>query len=68
LFAAFEQIETRGVDVEARAGRVRGGGYFFRYERHFVYWRRLSNGDIGIVTVLHERMHQIARLKDDCFS
>lgn len=40
-------------------------GYFFRYEHHFVYWGRLANGDIGIVTILHERMHQIARLKDD---
>jgi plasmid stabilization system protein ParE len=37
----------------------------FRYERHLVYWRRLSNGDIGIVTVLHERMHQIGRLRED---
>lgn len=42
-------------------------GYFFRYERYFVYWRRLSNGDIGIVTILHERMHQINRFKDDDF-
>ena len=40
-------------------------GYFFRYERHFVYWRRLSNGDIGIVTILHERMHQIDRFRED---
>ncbi|WIY53928.1 hypothetical protein O9Z70_05175 [Devosia sp. YIM 151766] len=40
-------------------------GYFFRHERHFVYWRRLSNDDIGIVTILHERMHQIDRFKDD---
>jgi len=40
-------------------------GYVFRYERHFVYWRRLANGDIGIVTVLHERMHQMDRFRDD---
>jgi toxin ParE1/3/4 len=40
-------------------------GYFFRYERHFVYWRRLSDGDVGIVTILHERMHQIDRLRED---
>ncbi|WP_235027149.1 hypothetical protein [Cognatazoarcus halotolerans] len=40
-------------------------GYFFRYERHFVYWRWLSNGDIGIVTILHERMHQIDRFRED---
>jgi len=42
-------------------------GFFFRYERHFVYWRRLSNGDIGIVTILHERTHQIGRFKEDFF-
>lgn len=35
------------------------------YEKHFVYWRRLSNRDIGIVTLLHQAMHQIQRFKDD---
>ena len=40
-------------------------GYFFLYERHFVYWRRLSNGDIGIVTILHQRMHQMDRFRED---
>jgi len=24
-----------------------------------------SNGDIGIVTILHERMHQMDRFKED---
>lgn len=27
--------------------------------------RRLSNGDIGIVTVLHERMHQVDRFREE---
>lgn len=40
-------------------------GYFFRYERHFVYWKRLADSDIEIVTILHERMHQIAPFKGD---
>ena len=64
LFDAFAKIETRGVSrpVPAEFGVE---GYFFRYERHFVYWKRLSNGDIGIVTILHERMHQIEPFKDD---
>ena len=70
LFSAFVQIETRGVHsraVHSRAVPAEFGveGYFFRYERHFVYWRHLSNGDIGIVTILHERMHQIDRFKED---
>ncbi len=67
LFAAFEQIETRGVMSRPVPAEFGVEGYFFRYERHFAYWRRLSNGDIGIVTILHERMHQIDRFKDDYF-
>ena len=39
-------------------------GFYFRHAHHVVYWRHLSNGDIGIVTILHERMHQIDRFKD----
>jgi plasmid stabilization system protein ParE len=65
LFAAFEQIETRGVRSRPVPAEFGVEGYFFRYERHVVYWRRLSNGDIGIVTLLHERMHQLDRFKDD---
>lgn len=65
LFAAFEQIDTRGVASRPVPAEFGAEGYFFRYERHFVYWKRLANGDIGIVTILHERMHQIERLKDE---
>lgn len=30
-----------------------------------MYWKRLANGDIGIVTILHKRMHQIAGVEDE---
>ena len=30
-----------------------------------VSWRYLSSGSIGIVTILHQCMHQIERLKND---
>ncbi len=65
LFAAFERIETRGVASRRVPAEFGVDGYFFRYERHFVYWRRLSGGDIGIVTILHERMHQMDRFRED---
>lgn len=67
LFAAFEKIETRGVHSRSVPAEFGVEGYFFRYERHVVYWRHLSNGDIGIVTILHERMHPIDRFKEDFF-
>jgi plasmid stabilization system protein ParE len=65
LFAAFDRIETRGVTSKPIPAEFGVDGYFFRYERHFVYWRRLSDGDVGIVTILHERMHQIDRFRED---
>jgi plasmid stabilization system protein ParE len=65
LFAAFKKIETHGVMSKPVPAEFGVEGYFFRYERHFVYWRRLSDGDVGIVTILHERMHQIDRFRED---
>ena len=64
LFQAFEKIETRGVMSRPVPAEFGVDGFFFRYQSHFVYWRRLSSGEIGIVTILHQRMHQISRLKD----
>ncbi len=65
IFEAFERIDTHGILSKPIPAAFEVEGYFFRYEKHFVYWRRLSNGDIGIVTILHERMHQIDRFRDD---
>ena len=65
LFEAFEKIESRGVMSRPVPAEFGVEGYFFRYERHVVYWRRLLSGDIGIVTILHERMHQIDRFRED---
>ncbi len=65
MFEAFNGIEIHRTSSRPIPAEFGIEGYFFRYERHFVYWRRLSNGDIGIVTILHERMHQIDRFRDD---
>lgn len=64
LFEAFNRIESHGVRSRSIPAEFGVNGCFFRSESHFVYWRRLSNGDIGIVTVLHQRMHQIDHLRD----
>lgn len=65
LFEAFDGIATHRTSSQPIPAEFGIEGYLFRYERHFVYWRWLSNGDIGIVTVLHERMHQIDRFRED---
>ena len=65
LFEAFGRIAGGGVPSRPVPAAFGVDGYVFRYEKHFVYWKTLSNGDIGIVTVLHERMHQMDRFRED---
>jgi toxin ParE1/3/4 len=65
LFAAFEKIEGHGVAWRPIPAEFAIDGFYFRHEHHFVYWRRLSDDDIGIVTILHERMHQMDWFRDD---
>lgn len=65
LFAAFEGIESHATLSRPVPAEFGVEGFFFRHGRHFVYWRRLSNDDIGIVTVLHERMHLLDRFRED---
>lgn len=64
LFDSFDRIATHAVLSRPIPAEFGVDGFFFRYEKHFVYWKRLGGQDIGIVTVLHERMHQIGRFHD----
>ena len=65
LFAAFDRIEGNGVASRAISAEFGVEGFYFRQEHHFVYWRRFLDGDIGIVIILHERMPQTDRFRDD---
>jgi toxin ParE1/3/4 len=65
FFDAFDGIAAHKTLSQPVLAEFGVDGYFFRYERHFVYWRWLSNGDMGIVTMLHERMRQIDRFRKD---
>lgn len=44
---------------------IKRKAYFSRYERHFVFFRELGNGDVGVMSILHERMDLPVRLRDD---
>lgn len=65
LFRAIEQLGVQTAPSRPIPAKFGVAGYYFRYEKHFVYWRYLANGDVGIFTVLHERMHQVHRLRRD---
>ena len=65
LFARFEDIAQRRFPWRAIPAEFGVAGFYCRYEHHYIYWRVLSDGAVGIVTVLHERMHQLDRFRDD---
>jgi toxin ParE1/3/4 len=65
LFERFEAIAERRFPWRAVPAEFGVDGFVCRYERHFVYWRLLEDRGIGIVTILHERMHQIERLQNE---
>ena len=65
MFERFEQIADRKIIWHPIAAEFEVTGFFSRYEKHFIYWKELSSGQIGIVTVLHERMHQLERFQED---
>jgi len=64
LFARFADIAARDFPWRSIPAEFGVEGYVCRYEKHFIYWKLLADGAIGIVTVLHERMYQIERFRD----
>jgi len=65
MFDSFSKIETHEVLSRPIPAEFGVDGFFFRYQKHFVYWKHLPSGIVGVVTILHERMHQIDRFQDD---
>ena len=65
LFDCFDDIASKRFPWRAVAPEFGIEGYYRRCEHHFIYWREWADGTVGIVTVLHERMHQLDRFRDD---
>lgn len=63
LFERFAAIAARRVPWRALPPDFGVQLYFARAEHHIVYWRERADGAIGIVTILHERMHQLEQLR-----
>ena len=65
LFNHFEGIVSGEVLLTPIPAEFEVEGYLSRYKKHFVYSKTLKSGKIGIVSVLHQRMHQIGRFEED---
>ena len=46
-------------------GKSFTGIWFIRHEHHYVFFRELSAGQIGVLSILHENMNLPARLRED---
>jgi toxin ParE1/3/4 len=64
LFEFFDDVASKRTTWRAVPAEFDVTGYFGKYEHHFVYWRTMGPEGIGIVAILHERMHQIDRIRD----
>ena len=40
------------------------GVCFVRHEHHYIFFREISGGTVGVITLLHESMDLPARIKD----
>jgi toxin ParE1/3/4 len=65
LFKRFEAIAAHAIPWRPVPAEFGVAGYVCRYRKHLIYWKTLADGSVGIVTILHERMHQIDRFRDD---
>ncbi len=65
LFDQFAAIASRKIPWHAVPAEFGVDGFYSRHGQHYIYWRLLADGTVGIVTVLHERMHQMDRFRED---
>lgn len=63
LFQRIVDVAERRLPWRAVPRTIASEGYYARYRHHFIFWHVLSDGRIGIVAVLHERMKLDARLR-----
>lgn len=41
------------------------GVFFIRHQHHYIFFRVLSKGSLGVISILHENMDIPSRLKED---
>lgn len=65
LFVCFDRIARRELTWRTIPVEFGVDGFYCRHQHHFIYWRTFDAGGVGIVTILHERVHQIDRFRED---
>ena len=62
---AITTLEHRRHLWRTLPGTLFPGVYFVRYRRHFIFFRVLPSGALGIISVLHQQMNIPDWLRED---
>jgi len=65
LFSAIEEIVDRRFLWKPVREVGFPGVFFFRFERHYIFFRELSDGDLSVITILSDRMDLPRRLREE---
>jgi toxin ParE1/3/4 len=65
LIAAINSLPGDRYQWRPVADKSLRGVWFIRHQHHFVFFRELPSGVIGVISILHENMDLPARLKAD---
>jgi plasmid stabilization system protein ParE len=65
LVAAIQGIKTKRHRWSSVMDETLLGVFFVRHQHHYVFFRELSTGDLGVISILHENMDIPSRLKED---
>jgi len=65
LVDAIERIQGKRHLWRTVVDEPTAGLFFIRYQHHFIFFRELSTGTPGVISILHENMDIPSRLKAD---
>ena len=65
LVAAAHQASEDRTRWRLLKNRAVHGVFFIRHRNHFIFFRELFSGEIGVISILHENMDLPARLFED---
>ena len=65
LVAFAHELPSHRARWRPMRGKGFSGIWLIRHKHHYLFFRELSNGQIGILSILHENMDLPARLRED---
>lgn len=63
LFGEFQAIADKPVPWASAPTILGIDGFRRAYLSHFIYWKVMGDGQIAIMTILHQRMQQAQQLR-----